>query len=386
MIVSSGPASEKEIVEAQPVPVRTELDKALWRNCELTDHYYDLVAKEDSVQWMTYDELEGVQSNAMIKWIQDPAKNPLFHKMGARSLGLKRSNGQLSEVARTAKRPETRRKVMEWEENACEHLAPLYKEMVLLRTEIAKLGRHKSFFEYKSHFKMMDARSVATSLEDLRKDLTPQFQSHMKSISEMTLKDRNFSASTTQLRQDVQQSGNDIQAFPASHEECQLHWGEVYKYSFEKRKKFPWREEVHDFPDYFPLNTTLPGLLSIFGHVFGIKFREILPDQAEYTRYVADYVAHPDSFSKAMNREDTLKVFVAHDTSESWKGLTTLGVVVFDSLKRSNKPIGGLCLPFTTYKLDRNQMVKKRGPGIAIQTAFERASTDRPTLLYPSDL
>ncbi|CZR52701.1 uncharacterized protein PAC_02578 [Phialocephala subalpina] len=368
--------TKAEPVPLQPPPALSEYQKAYQHAKDLTRKYYEAVAAESSELWLTYDEIKGVSGNSMVKFLYPPVKN---HNMGR--VGFMRQHGTIMVVAATAVRPDTRKRLMVWDENANKDLAASFKKMVVARAKFARLGGFKNFLEHESQFKMIDSKSALAFLESLRTAIAPHMMSYMEDLLEMKMKDMECPVSFATLRHDLRKSGQTIQDFQDFYPEYRLHWGEVSYYSRLKKEKDVWKGQLEKIHEYFPLKSTVCRLLDMFGHVFGLRFSEVL-DKHQYDNIISLYLNSSKCGSPLVDREK-LPVFNVHDTSMASHSGAYLGVLVLDLVERPGKARNTYCGWFANFpdNVECGEMSAKKTPGYVISAGFNRPTSKMPTTL-----
>lgn len=101
-------------------------------------------------------------------------------------------------------------------------------------------------------------------------------------------------------------------------------------------------EELQLMSEYFPLNSSVRGLLDIFGNLMGMDFQELSPKDVNYKAFISNYLSSSASSSKIDPAEVKLRVFCVQNNS--WnsrhsRGIT-LGYLVLDLIERKGKQHG----------------------------------------------
>jgi len=302
--------------------------------------YYETVAEEDSRLWLRPETIRGIPSSIYGIW-----ETPLRGSRDQKRLGVRRRFGNILQTTAHASVPFTRKELTRWDQNACQELAPLFKDMMQMRATLARLNGFNSFFELGSISKMMDQKSVKLFLDKLKDKLTPHITSYMEDLLEMKLKDMDIANSFSEVRRGLQKHGQTISDFQEFHGvDYQLHWGEVAYYSRLQVQKNVFSDESIDYSEYFELKSTVRKLLPVFGHVFGLRFAEITTDglhSQPYGELISRYLEGAKVNSKSFDREKLL-VFDVYDTTPE-DGTAFLGVLVLDLIKRDRKSLRGFC-------------------------------------------
>ncbi|KAF8849960.1 zincin [Acephala macrosclerotiorum] len=318
----------------------------------------------------------------MTKWLYPRVRN---HNKGR--VGLMRRHGLIGNVTARAERSDIRERLTKWDENANEHLAPSFKKMVLTRAEVAKLRGFENYLDFKSQFKMMDGKAAMAFLEGLRKAIAPQIESYMEDLLEMKMKDMDSSFSMAGLRHDIWKGRYTIQDFQEFDPSRKLHWGEVSYYPQTQKEKHLWDGKLEKIHEYFPLDSTVRGLLDLFGHLFGLRFSEV-SDQQQYNTIISAYLSSGQCSAPLIDREK-LPALHVQDTSRSAAGEAHLGILVLDLIERPGKahtPNCGWFSAFSTSDPKNGEKDPNKVPGYSISAGFSKATSKLPTMLSHGEL
>lgn len=296
---------------------------------------------------MTEDEIRGIPKSRLAKWIEDPEQGD--------KLGIMRRHGHVSNLTSKSQNPETRRKLTEWDENACSHLMGHFRDMLNLRAALATQVGRKCFFDLMSESSMLDRKSVGDFLDTLSKSMKPQTNAWMADLLEMKLQDMGFWKPFSELRNDLAEKDLTIRDFQEQTPRYRLHWGDVSYYSILKRRADVLGGQENKFHHYFPTHTTARKPLETFGHVFGLIFKEILPEHESYVNAVECYSKHiaTESGGSSTIEGDLLVFNVEDDCGRSLRS-RSLGVLVLDLLRKPGKRLLGRCTSFGEVRVLQN--------------------------------
>ncbi|KAK7445662.1 hypothetical protein CaCOL14_002234 [Colletotrichum acutatum] len=206
--------------------------------------------------WLTEAELEGVPRAEMERW-KVGRDEDVPEERSKRLVTLERAD--YDAVLRHARDPETRRRVYVAFDNRFPENVPLFKEMLVLRDENARM------LGYGSHAEFRIERRVAPStgwvegfLGRLSKGLEPRGREEMTRIAERKRTDLGI-----------------------VHEEKDSEEGRILPWDFEYYTRLLEEEADVDqekISEYFPLNHTLSAMLGLFSEFLGLEF-ETVPDQ-----------------------------------------------------------------------------------------------------------
>ncbi|KAL2880813.1 hypothetical protein SGCOL_003840 [Colletotrichum sp. CLE4] len=209
--------------------------------------------------WFTEMELDGVPRAEMERW--KGGRDDVPEERGKRFVTLERAD--YDAVLRHARDPETRRRVYVAFDNRFPENVPLFKEMLILRDENARM------LGYGSHADFRIERRVAPStewvegfLERLSEGLEPRGREEMAGLAE-------------RKRTDIGIRGDTIEGEEGSEE------GKILPWDFDYYTRLLEEEADVDqemISEYFPLNHTLSAMLGLFSEFLGLEF-ELVPEQ-----------------------------------------------------------------------------------------------------------
>jgi hypothetical protein len=188
---------------------------------ELEKEYYQTLHKHSDVLWLTWEERKDVPSSVTNGWIRRPtdSRNP-------QCFGISRQTVVASHVAQRISDPNFRRKIINLEQNTCNELAPLFKEMVMARAKIAHLAGFRLYFDCKTKNKMLNLDSVRSFLTDFRSQIKLDTKVMIEHVLEQKMSDLNYDFSIPKLNKKLK-SGKTIRDFQLYCPEAQIDWGDL---------------------------------------------------------------------------------------------------------------------------------------------------------------
>ncbi|PMD19822.1 zincin [Hyaloscypha hepaticicola] len=267
--------------------------------------------------------------------------------------------------------PNVRERIVSWEQDTCKDLAPRFREMMLSRARVAHLKGFKSFFEYRSQFKMMNTTSVDLFLKDLKSKIDRYANAFMESAIEQKMNDLGYDFTIKNLRERLRR-GKTIRDYQNNHPEAQINWGDYSYYTTLKSKFISKSKQSEDlkFHEYFPMDHSMRRVLSIFGDLLGLTFHESPPGDQRRQVPIATYLR-----SQNLTEHNTaLDVFWVFDIT----GITPkrLGSLILDVGEREGKPRKVFCTTFGTFLFENE--ISRLLPGVAIVGPFIKPTSRSP--------
>jgi metallopeptidase MepB len=219
------------------------------RLSQLADEFRKNLAESNTGTgvWFTYEELEGVPED-IVSGLEE-GKDECEGK-----LRLSFKEHHLFPALRYARNPETRKRYFIANENKCVQNVAVLKEAVLIRDEAAGLLGYPNHAAFRLQNMMArNPETVNTFLEDLESRLFAGGAEEVDALKKLK-------------KRDVESRGEmfDGQYFLWDHPFYDRLMLET-EYSIDHQK----------IAEYFPLQTTLTGLLDIFQQLFGLHFEEV---------------------------------------------------------------------------------------------------------------
>ena len=229
-------------------PKRDRFKEIKLRLSKLAIQFQKTLNEETGGIWFAPDELDGVPEDV----VQDLQKGT-GEKEGKLKMTFKYPH--LFPTLKYARNPETRKRLLIGNENKVNENVPLFKEAIVLRDEAARLLGYPNHAQFRIEDKMMKTpEHVDKFLGGLREKLTPLAQKEsnaLKEIKKAYLKDKDD-------KDDDEYYTWDNRFF------SRLQIEQDYKLDQEK------------LAEYFPLQTTIRGMLKIFEELLGFHFVEVV--------------------------------------------------------------------------------------------------------------
>ncbi|SLM40788.1 metallopeptidase [Lasallia pustulata] len=293
--------------------------------------------------WFTPKQLDGVPEDVL----SGLAKGEGEHD-GKLFLTFKYPD--LFPAVKYAKSSETRKKVFIENENKCNQNVPLFKEAIVLRDEAARLLGYPNHAAFRIEDKMMKtAKTVDEFLGDLRQRLTKggaQEREVLKSLKEKDVKERG--------------AGED-------YDGRYFLWD--HRFYDRMLLEQDYQLDAQKIAEYFPLQTTVHGMLEIFEQLFGLVFVEITEeDRASIspTNKGEDLVWHPE-----------VKLFSVWDDEGEGSGF--VGYLYLDMHPREGKYGHAANFNIQPGFIDTNG--SRRYPATALVCNFSKPTAKKPSLL-----
>ena len=225
-------------------PQRARFKEIKKRLSQLSIEFQKNLNEENGGIWFTPEELDGVPED-----VTSGLKRGEGEKEGKLWLTFKYPD--LFPTMKYATNPEIRKQVMIANENKCNQNVPLFREAILLRDEAARLLGYPSHAAFRIEDKMAKTpETVNKFLGDLRTRLTDGGKREVEAL--MKLK-------------------NEID--PKSDGRYYL-WDHRFYDRLMLERDYSLDQQL--IAEYFPLQTTIDGMLKIFEELFGMEFVEVI--------------------------------------------------------------------------------------------------------------
>lgn len=300
-----------------PGPARDRFRDIKKRIQQLAAEFTKNVTEADEVVWLVRLELEGVPDGILSQLAKGEADNE-------GKLGLRLAADSVAKAAalQSARNAETRRLVEFADSTRCPENVPLFRELVILRDEAARLLGYPCHAAFQLQEKMAKApERVNEFLSDLQARLAAAGQKQIRQLKDLK-------------KEEAESNGG-------------LFDGQFYSWDFTyfdgllgERSKPRGRAMVKE---YFPLPHITPAMLKIYEHLFGLRFVEILGEERDKlspSGNGADIVWHED-----------VQVYTVWDTDDD---NAFLGYLYFDLYARDAKygnPVSCNIAPVCTASL-----------------------------------
>ncbi|KAI9704772.1 MAG: hypothetical protein M1836_006552 [Candelina mexicana] len=293
--------------------------------------------------WFTPKELEGVPEDVLSGFEKGVGDNK-----GKVRVTFKYPD--LFPSLKYAHSAETRKRLFIDNENKCNQNVPLFREAVILRDEAARLLGYPNHAAFKVEDKMAKTtKTVDDFLGDLRSRLTAGGTSEIKRLKELKQED---------LRSREQEKTYDGHYYLWDHRFYDRLMQEK-DYSLDQQK----------IAEYFPIQTTIRGMLRIFEELFGLVFVEVSGaerDTLSETGKGSDIVWHED-----------VQMFCVWDDEGEGSGF--VGYLYLDLFPREGKY--GHAANFNLQPGYIDESGKRRYPATSLVCNFSKPSPKKPSLL-----
>ena len=232
-------------------------------------------------------------------------------------------------------------------ENKCNENVPLFKEAIILRDEAARLLGYPNHATYKIEDKMAKTpKTVDDFLGDLKKRLAPGGEKELDVLKQLKKKD---------LESRGQGDKDDGRYYLWDH-----------RYYDRLMLEQDYQLDQQKISEYFPLQTSIRGMLGIFEQLFGMQFVEL-------TGEARDNLADSGKGSDIVWHED-VQVFSVWDDEGEGSGF--VGYLYLDLHPRDGKYGHAANFNIQPGFIDRNG--KRRYPATALVCNFSKPSAKKP--------
>jgi metallopeptidase MepB len=324
-------------------PKRDRFKEIKKRLSEISIVFQKNLNEEAGGIWFTPEELDGVPEDLIASLKKGEGENE-----GKVWLTFKYPD--LFPTLKYANNAETRKRVFVENENKCNQNVPLFREAILLRDEAARILGYKNHAEFRIEDKMAKTpKTVDDFLSDLRSRLTAGGKAEIGKLLELKKQD---------LKERGINDGTDSHYFLWDHRYYDRLMLEK-DYSLDQQK----------IAEYFPLQTTIQGMLKIFEELFGLVFVEIVGKDR-------DALAESGKGSDITWHED-VQVFSVWD--DEGEGSEFVGYLYLDLFPRDGKYGHAANFNLQPGFIDENG--KRRYPATALVCNFSKPTPKKPSLL-----
>ncbi len=304
--------------------------------------------EENSGLWFTPEELDGVP--------EDIVNN--FKKGEGENAGKVRMTFKYPDMFPTlkyAKSEEVRRRVFEQSENRCNSNVPLFFKAIVLRDEAARILGYNNHAEFRIEDKMAKSpKMVDDFLDDLRIRLTPGAVTELNKLKDLK-------------EQDLKSRGRE-------HEYDGRYYLWDHRFYDRLMREQDYQLDQEKVAEYFPLHTTIEGMLHIFEELFGLVFVEIIDADR-------DRISETGNGKEVVWHEDVQLFSVWNDESE---GDGFVGYLYLDLFPRDGKYPHAANFNLQPGYTDENG--KRRYPATALVCNFSKPTPKKPSLLRHEDV
>ncbi|KAF2091467.1 thimet oligopeptidase [Saccharata proteae CBS 121410] len=324
-------------------PKRDRFKQIKDRLSEISIAFQKNLNEENGGLWFTPEELKGVPEDLISNLKKGEGEN-------AGKVWLTFKYPDLFPTLKYAKNEDVRRKVFVENENKCNDNVPLFREAIVLRDEAARLLGYDNHAQFRIEDKMAKTpKTVNDFLGDLRTRLAPGGKEEIKKL--LALKEK-----------DVKERGEE-KTFDGHY----YLWDHRFYDTLMLEKDY--QLDQNKIAEYFPLGTTISGMLHIFEELFGLVFVEITgEDRAKIseTGKGSDIVWHED-----------VQVFSVWDDEGEGSGF--VGYLYLDLFPRDGKY--GHAANFNLQPGYIEENGNRRYPATALVCNFSKSTPKKPSLL-----
>lgn len=319
-------------------PERDRFKAIKKRLSELSINFSKNLNEEKGGLWLLPAELEGVPSDVLegLKTGEKGSENEDRVLMTFKY-------PDLIPTQKYCKNAETRHKVFIANENKCNVNTPLFREAIILRDEAARLLGYPNFAAYTVEDEMLkNQETVDAFLADLRKRLAPGGLHEIENLKKLK----------------AAETGN------ADH---YFLWDHRYFDTLMLERDFQLDQNL--IADYFPLESTIEGMLNIFEKIFGMAFVKLDAQAREAlspTGKGDDIIWHPE-----------VEAFTVWD--DEGEGSAFIGYLFLDLFPRDGKY--GHAANFNIQPGFIRADGSRRYPATALVCNFSKPTAKKPSLL-----
>lgn len=323
-------------------PKRDRFKEIKKRLSEISIIFQKNLNEEQGGIWFTPEELEGVPEDLVASLKKGEGEN-------AGKVWLTFKYPDLFPTLKYANNAQTRQRLFVDNENKCNQNVPLFREAILLRDEAARILGYKNHAEFRIEDKMAKTpKTVDDFLGDLRERLAPGGKKEIEKLLELK-------------KQDLKDRGLD------NKDSHYFLWDHRYYDRLMLEKDFSLDQQK--IAEYFPLSTTIEGMLKIFEELFGLVFIEIVGKDR-------DALADGGKGSDIVWHED-VQVFSVWDDEGEGSGF--VGYLYLDLFPRDGKYGHAANFNLQPGYIDENG--KRRYPATALVCNFSKPTPKKPSLL-----
>ncbi|KAI2628422.1 peptidase family M3 [Xylaria nigripes] len=327
-------------------PQRDRFKEIKKRLSQLSIQFQKTLNEENGGIWFTREELDGVPSDLVDSLAKGTGENE-----GKVWLSFKYPD--LFPTLKFAKNQETRKRLYIANENKCNDNIPLFKETILLRDEAARMLGYANHAAFRIEDKMAKVpETVNTFLTDLRTKLAPGGVKELEHLWEVKKKDEESRG----LKSDGVFYLWDNRFYDRMMVE--------QEYSIDERK----------IAEYFPIQTTIQGMLEIFEKLFGLVFVQL--DLCERQRL------SPTGKAEDITWHEDVTIFSVWDDASEGGGF--VGYLYLDLHPRPGKY--GHAANFNLQPGYLKKDGSRRFPATALVCNFSKPTETKPSLLKHNEV
>ncbi|KAF1843575.1 thimet oligopeptidase [Cucurbitaria berberidis CBS 394.84] len=325
-------------------PKRDRFKEIKQRLSQISIAFQKNLNEENGGLWFTPEELDGVPDDTISTLKKGQGDNE-------GKLWLTFKYPDLFPTLKYATNAETRKKVFIENENKCNDNVALFREAILLRDEAARILGYKNHAQFRIEDKMAKTtETVDDFLADLRERLAPGGKKEIEKLMEFK-------------KQDTKERG-----LTGPLAEKYYLWDHRYYDRLMLEKDYQLDHQV--IAEYFPLQTTIQGMLKIFEELFGLVFVEIVGEEERAA------LAEGGKGSDIVWHQD-VQIFSVWD--DEGEGAGFVGYLYLDLFPRDGKYGHAANFNLQPGYIDENG--KRRYPATALVCNFSKPTPKKPSLL-----
>jgi metallopeptidase MepB len=318
------------------------------RISELQIAFQKALNEENGGVWLTPEELEGVPADV----VSNLKKGEGEH---AGKVWLTFKYPDLFPTLKYAKNATIRQKYLVANENKVNSNANIFKEVIILRDEAARILGYPNHAEFRIEEKMMKtAEAVTEFLGDLKTRLLPG------------------GAAEKQKLLDIKEA--DLKARDLTNDFDGKYYLWDHRFYDRLMLEKDYSLDLEKISEWFPIHNTIKGMLQIFEELFGLVFVEVVGadrDAISPTGKGADVVWHED-----------VQLFSVWDDEGEGSGF--VGYLYLDLFPRDGKYGHAANFNLGPGYIDENG--KRRYPATALVCNFSKPKPDKPSLLKHNEV
>ncbi|KAK4226697.1 Saccharolysin [Podospora fimiseda] len=322
-------------------PKRDRFKEIKMRLSQIQISFQKNLNEENGGLWFTKGELDGVPTDVLDTLDKGTGENE-----GKLRLSFKYPD--LFPTLKFAKNPETRKKVLIENENKCNDNVPLFKEAILLRDEAARLLGYPDHASLRIEDKMAKTvKTVMDFLNDLKTRLAPGGVKEIEHLLALKKKD------------------HEARGLPFD--------GNYYLWDHRYYDRMMVEQEYsideNTIAEYFPLTSTVAGMLKIFEELFGLVFVELTPEDRKRIS--------PTGKAEDISWHEDVIIFSVWDDASEGEGF--VGYLYLDLHPRQGKY--GHAANFNLQPGFIQKNGTRRYPATALVCNFSKPTPTKPSLL-----
>ncbi|ETN47226.1 uncharacterized protein HMPREF1541_01418 [Cyphellophora europaea CBS 101466] len=318
-------------------PKRDRFKEIKKRLSELSIAFSKNLNEEKGGNWLSKEELDGLPSDVL---------STLKEKDGKYFLSYKYPD--LFPALKYVQNPEVRKKIFIGNENKCNQNVPLFQEAIVLRDEAARLLGYPNHAAFRIEDKMAKTtKTVDDFLADLRKRLAQGGLDEIEVLKKM--------------------KKEDVESRDEKFDDHYFLWDHRFYDRLMEEKDYQLDQQL--ISEYFPLQTSIRGMLEIFEHLFGLSFVEVVGEDRDAISPSGkgdDIVWHPE-----------VQVFSVWDDEGEGSGF--VGYLYLDLFPRDGKY--GHAANFNLQPGFITENGTRRYPATALVCNFSKPTAQKPSLL-----